>query len=123
MPLIWYIYHVKNCRHAKPIPKDKLVVIVHRDPEPWGFFINTGIRQFVQKQPELLVCQVSIKETNYKCLDHDSYVDCAKLYLFEDTELLDVRDPINQQTKADIKKAVAVSKTIVVRHKKLIMAS
>ena len=123
MPLIWYIYHVKSCRHAKPIPKDKFVVIVHKDPEPWGFFINTGIRQFIQKRPELLVCQVSIKATDYKFLDHDSYVDCAELYLFEDTELRDAIGPVNKQTKIEIKKAVAVSKTIIVRHKKLILAS
>lgn len=123
MPSIWHIYHVKNCRHAKPVPKDKLVVIVHKDPEPWGFFINTGIRQFVQKQPDLLICQVSIKAKDYKCLDHNSYVDCAELCLFENTELLDSREPINEQTKTEIKKAVAVSKTIIVRHKKLILAS
>jgi hypothetical protein len=122
MPGIWYIYHVKNCRHAKPTPKDKLVIIVCSDTKPWGFFINTGIRQFVQKQPELLVCQVSIKATNHKCLDYDSYVDCTELYPFEDTELLDVRDPVNKQTKAEIKKAVTVSKTIVERHQKLILA-
>jgi len=123
MPAIWYIYYVKNCRHAKPTPKDKLVVIVHKDPEPWGFFINTGIRQFVQKQQEQLVCQVSIKAANYKCLNHNSYVDCTRLYLFEDTELLDARDPIDNQTKTEIKNAVAVSKTISVRHRKLILAS
>jgi hypothetical protein len=96
---------------------------VHKDPEPWGFFINTGIRKFVQNQPELLVCQVSIKATDYKCLDHNSYVDCTELYLFEDTELLDARGPVNQQTKTEIKKAVAVSKTIIIRHQKLILAS
>jgi len=123
MPAIWYIYHVKKSRHTKPIPKDKLIVIVHKDPEPWGFFINTGIRQFVRKQPELLVCQVSIKAANYKCLAHDSYVDCTRPYLFEDIELTDVRDPIDKQTKTEIKNAVAVSKTIIVRHKKLILAS
>lgn len=123
MPSIWYIYHVKNCRHAKPAPKDKFVVIVHKDPEPWGFFINTGIRPFVQNQPEMLACQVSIKATDYKYLDHNSYVDCNDLYLFKDTDLTDAKGPVNKKTKADIKKAIAVSKTIVVRHKKLILAS
>ena len=123
MPLIWHIYHVKNCRHAKPKPKNKFVVIVHKDPMPWGFLINTGIRPFVQKQPDLLVCQVSINATDYQFLDHNSYVDCTELYLFDDTELLDAKGPVNQQTKAEIKKAVAVSKTIIKRHQKLILAS
>ena len=122
MPDIWRIYHVKNCRRAKPIPKDKLVVVVYRALNPWGFFVNTGIRRFVQNQPELLICQVSIQATNYKCLDHNSYIDCSELYPFEDAELLDGRDTINKQTKTEIKKAVAASKTIVVRHQKLILA-
>jgi len=70
-----------------------------------------------------LVCQVGIKAANYRCLSHDSYVDCTRLYLFEDSELTDIRDPIDKQTKTEIKDAVAVSKTIILRHKKLILAS
>lgn len=123
MPSIWYIYHIKKCRYAKPKPKDKYVIIACRDTKPWGFFINTGIRQFVQRQPELLACQVSIRAASHKCLGHDSYVDCTDLLPFEDTELIDIRDQVDKQTKAEIKKAVAISKTLVARHQKIILAS
>lgn len=122
-PSTWHIYHISNCHHAKPLPKDKFVVIVYRALNPWGFFINSDIRQFVQNQPDLLICQVSIQAKDYKFLDHDSYIDCTDLFPFEDTELVDGKAQINDQTKADIKKAVAVSKTITVRHQKLIVVS
>ena len=123
MPDIWYIYYIRKCRHAKPKPKDKFVVIVCNASGLWGFFINTDVRPFVQRQPELSACQVTIKAIDYKCLNHNSYVDCTELYPFEEVELHDIKDPINQQTKAEIKKAVSMSKTIVVRHQKLILAS
>jgi hypothetical protein len=122
MPSVWYIYHVKKYRYAKPKPKDKFVVIALRDTKPWGFFINTDIRQFVRNRPELLACQVSIKASSHKCLNHDSYVDCTELFPFEDTELTDIKDKVDKQTQAEIKKAVAISKTLVVRHQKIILA-
>jgi len=121
MPRMWCIYHVKKSRHTKPIPKDKFVIIVCIDTNPWGFFINTGINQFIQKRPELLACQVSIKAASHECLDYDSYVDCTDLLPFEDTELTDIKDKVDQQTQSEIKKAVAKSKTLVVRHKKIIL--
>ena len=117
----WYIYHVEKSRHTKPIPKDKFVIIACIDTKPWGFFINTEINQFKQNQPELLACQVPIKAANHKCLDHDSYVDCTDLLPFEDTELIDIKDKVDQQTQSEIKKAVAKSKTLVVRHRKIIL--
>jgi len=122
MPSVWCIYHVKKYRYAKPKPKDKFVIIALRDTKPWGFFINTDIRQFVQNRPELLACQVSIKASSHKCLSYDSYVDCTELFPFEDTELTDIRDKVDKQTQAEIKKAVAISKTLVVRHQKIILA-
>lgn len=123
MPRIWYIYHIKKCRHTKPKPKDKFVIIACIDTNPWGFFINTEINQFILKRPELLACQVHIKVASYKFLDYDSYVDCTDLLPFEDTELIDIKDQVDQETKVEIKKAVAISKTLIPRHQKIILAN
>ncbi len=88
-----------------------------------GFLINSGIHPFILKRPELTVCQVEIKASNYRFLNHNSYIDCIELYDFEDAELSDRCTPINIVTKAEIKKAVEGSRTIVARHQKLILSN
>lgn len=117
---LWHIYHVKNCRHAKPEPKDKFVVIVCRDVQAMGFFINTEINSYIKNRPELLACQVVIEASDHKCLDWKSYVDCRKLFPFEDAEL-SIRNSVIKQTREAIKSAVNISETLVERHKKLIL--
>lgn len=121
MPEIWHIYHVQNCRHARPIPKNKYVAIVCRDLAPMGFLINSVIHQYIQNRPELRICQAFIEEANHKCLSRNSYVDCIDLYKFKDTELIEDYGHISKQAIARIKKAVDNSKTIEVRYKKLIL--
>ena len=121
MPDTWCIYHVKNCSHTRPVPKDKFVVIVCRDSTCMGFLINTRIHPFILKQPELLKSQVKIKVSDYNFLDYDSHIDCKDLYDFEDEELLDRRVPVNIITKAEIRKAIGDSATIEPRYQKLIL--
>ena len=87
MPDLWCIYFVKNCRHARPSPKSKLVAVVCRDSKAMGFLINSTIHPFIQKRSELLACQADIEAASHACLDYDSYVDCIDLYEFEDAEL------------------------------------
>ena len=122
MPDIWRIYHVANCRHTTPW-KDKLVVIVCRPAKPMGFLINKRINPFIKNNPSLLICQITIRTSDYRCLDRISYINCAQLYPFEETELLEVRDPINSKTKMAIKMAVAASTTVVRCNKKIILDS
>jgi len=121
MPEIWHIYHVQECRHARPCPKNKYVAIVCRDLTPMGFLINSSIHQYIQNRSELLICQAPIEKANHKCLSRDSYVDCIDLYPFGDTELIEDGGPISEQATARIKEAVNNSKTIEVRYKKLIL--
>lgn len=121
MPDIWHIYHVQHCRHVRPKPKNKYVVIVCRDLRPMGFLINTGIHPLIQKRPELLACQALIEKSHHRCLSHDSYVDCIDLYDFEDEELVEGAVPISEQAMLRIKEAVDKSKTIEKRYKKLIL--
>ena len=121
MPAIWSIYHVKSCSHTKPKPKDKFVAVVCKDLKLMGFFINSKVHDYIQKRPSLLASQVGIKASDYSFLDHDSYVNCIRLYPFDDTELVDSRGAINTQTKVEIQKAVTNSKTLEKRYKKLIL--
>jgi hypothetical protein len=88
-----------------------------------GFLINTGIHPFILKRPKLLGCQVKIRASDYKFLDHDSYIDCVELYAFDDAKLLDRRSSINIVTKAEIKKAIKGSETIEIHYQKLILSN
>lgn len=117
----WYIYHVQNCTHAKPLPKNKYVAIVCKDLKFMGFLINTEIRPYVKNRPHLLICQAVIEKSNHHCLSRDSYVDCTTLYPFEDSDLLERHDNISKQAKAEIQKAVTNSKTIEKRYRELIL--
>lgn len=121
MPEIWHLYHVQNCHHVRPRPKNKYVAIVCRDLAPMGFLVNTNIHEYIQNRPELLICQAPIEEANHKCLSRNSYVDCIDLYPFKDTELIEDGGSISEQAIARIKQAVNNSKTLEGRYKKLIL--
>ena len=86
-----------------------------------GFLINSNICPYIQNHPGLLASQAVIEESNHKCLNRDSYVDCVDLYEFEDAQLVNECEPISKQAMARIKEAVNNSKTIEVRYKKLIL--
>jgi hypothetical protein len=123
MPQIWHIYHISNCRHVRPTPKSKFVAIVCHDLKFMGFLINSAIHPYIQQRPYLLVGQAVIDAASHPFLDNDSYADCNELYEFEDVELNNVnhRSVVGLQAKAEIKKAVSLSKTIAPYYKKLIL--
>ena len=120
MPNIWRVYHIENCPQSKP-PKDKFVAIVCKDSKLMGFFVNSNIRPYVQKKPDLFACQAVIEASNHRFLKHDSYVHCSNLIEFEDAQLVNECGPISEQAIAEIKKAVANSKTLEKRYQKLIL--
>lgn len=37
MPTKWEIFYVQSCRHTKPNPKDKFVLIAYTNPSSYGF--------------------------------------------------------------------------------------
>ena len=88
MPQQWEVFLIPNCRHTKPLPKSKFVIIVYTDPKPHGFFINSGIRRFIRKRPEILNCEAPISaENNPSFLQYDGYVDCTSAYEYSLSEL------------------------------------
>jgi hypothetical protein len=122
MPDVWRIYRIKRCRHTHP-PKDKFAVIVCRDMEYMGFLVNSTINQFISRRPYLLRCQVMLSESDYNFLSHDSFLDCGQIYCFKDTELEIGLGLISSKTKAEIKTAVSISKTITKKYKDLILSN
>jgi len=124
VPDTWCIYHVENCSHTIPKPKNKFVAVVCRDSNYRGFLINTDIDPYILEQPILLMCQITIKVSDYKFLDHNSHINCVDLFPFEDNELAlsNFRCNINIMTKAEIQKAVKDSGLIEGRWEKLILS-
>ena len=54
------------------ITDDKLLVA--------SVFINTEIKYYFINNPELVELQYEIKSNNIKFLDHDSFIDCSKVF-------------------------------------------
>jgi len=115
---------VRNCRHTKPRPKSKNVVIVCKEKTIyWGFLVNSEIRPFVQRQRELLACQISIKQSDYPTiLEYDSYIDCTQLYSFSEQDL---ENPgfLKATTKEEIKRVIRESLLLEERYQQLILGS
>lgn len=123
MPSLWQFYFVRNCRHTKPKPKSKHVVIVCRDGEDYyGFLVNSEIRPFIINRPELFYCQVLIKQSDYPTiLEHDSYVDCTKAYPFSATSLAQPGF-LKTATKDKIKKVVRDTTVLEEIYRRLILS-
>ena len=123
MPQTWCIYHINNCRHARPIPKPKFVAIVCYDIRYMGFLINSNIHPYIQQRSYLLVGQAVIDVADHQFLNNNSYADCNEIYEFEDFELNtgNFRGIIGANARAEIKKAVSLSRMIAPRYKKLIL--
>jgi hypothetical protein len=123
MPQIWNIYHINNCRHARPAPKPKFVAIVCFDVQFYGFLINSNIHPYILQRPYLLVGQALIDVASHPFLNADSYADCNEIYEFGDFELnsSNSRGAIGAIAKASIKQSVSLSKTIAPHYKNLIL--
>lgn len=89
------------CRHAKPNPKNKYVVIAYIDPTPHGFFINSIINTFIKKRPYLLACEAKIISSQHNFLRYDSYVDCRDIFPFSVEEFF----PENPQPQTSCKQS------------------
>ncbi len=62
-------------------------------------------------------------ESDYGFLFHDSHLDCGRIYVFEDAELVVGLGLVNDKTKAKIKTAVSTPKTIEKKYKDLILSN
>ncbi len=118
----WEIFFIPNCQQAKPMPKDKFIVVAHTDTSwCYGFFINSRINQFIKDNPRLLPCEVPILATDYSFLTHDSFIDCREVSVFLLKDLNDGRGLLNQQSISEVIQAVTVCPALKQIHKKYIL--
>ncbi len=121
MPQQWEVFLVHNCRHAKPQPKSKFVVIAYTNPELHGFFINSEIRNFIKNRRRLFDCEALIIASLHSFLRHDSYIDCTNIYPFELTELADSRGILHSTAQVNVIIAVGACPMLPRFHKKRIL--
>lgn len=113
----WEIFHVKSCRHAKPDPKDKFVLIAYTDPFPHGFFINSKISNYIANRSYLLSCEAVILSSQHSFLVRDSYVDCREMFPFSNDELTDSRGLSSSDGQTSVLKAAASCPVLEQVHK------
>jgi hypothetical protein len=122
MPRIqqWDVYFVVNSRHAKPLPKDKFVIVACFDPNPCGFFINTKVNDFIQKNAQLMACEVLLTAAAHPFLSYDSWLDCREMLSFQESELIDKRGVLASNAIVDALAAVEACPVLRPRFKRLI---
>jgi len=116
----WQVYFIVNCRHAKPLPKDKYVVVACFDPNPCGFFINSRVNPFIQNQPALAACEAPLSATDHPFLSHNSWLDCRDILSFRADELSDLRGVISPHVIPTVVSIVQACPVLRNRFKKLI---
>jgi len=116
----WEVYFVVNSRHAKPLPKDKFVVVACFDPNPCGFFINTKINDFIQKNVPLMACEVLLSAIAHPFLSCDSWLDCREILSFQESELTDKRGVLAANSIKNVLAAVEECPVLRPRFKRLI---
>ena len=128
MPAIqqWQVYHVPICRHAKPQPKNKFIVIACIDETPYtpyGFFVNTNISRYIRKRARLLPCEVPILSAEHSFLSYDSWIDCQEAYPYLDNELTDYKCMLSSNTVSKVIQAAQDCPVLKRRIKKLILST
>ena len=121
------------CGFTTP-PKDKYLVLLcpRVTPRPLLFFINSRIRPYIQRHPDLLNCQVLLEASHYSFLSHDSFIDCSKVIDRFDcsairSQLVNdigrIKGELDRDTKREIIQVVQLARTISPHHKRLIIES
>ena len=110
---VWHIYKCPTCNASNP-PKDKYVVIVHKQNKSlWGFFINSNVPNFILMNSELSKSQIAIKpEECPQIIKHISHIGCNELKEFYDWELNNHYCSLKDDTKNAVLAAVEISVTI-----------
>lgn len=85
----WDVFWVRNCRHTRPVPKDKYVIIITANPKISGFLISSNPPRNLDPESEVALCYAGISraDTEPSFLRHNSFVGCEELFEFEEDEL------------------------------------
>lgn len=120
-----------HCTFTTP-PKVKFMVVVCCEPL-LILLINSDINQFILQNPSMAVCQVAISQAEHDFLDWDSFVNCIQAHAAFDLEVIKeqiaaeygavLKGRITDESMKQVRIAVNASKTMIKRHKKLILAA
>lgn len=123
MPEQWDVFHIVNCHHARPHPKNKYLLIAYVYPQIHGFFINSKINPFIKKSQHLLPCEAAIFCRHNLFLAHDSFVDCREVFSLERDELTDLRGRLDASGIRAVREAVRKCAVLEREHKARISSS
>jgi len=119
----WEVFFIPLCRHTKPVPKPKLVIIVYTNPSPYGFLINSSINRFVSNRPYLLPCEALIPLAQHSSfLKQDSYLDCRDAFPFDLAELNQPRGFLSPDAQKSVLEAVDNCPVLEGIHKQRILS-
>lgn len=119
------------CDFTRP-PKEKRLLIINTSSRPHFFVINSEINEFKQDRRRLLEQQVLLEAAEYEYLDHDSYVDCSRVwdeFMFDEIKQALISDPgrilghINSRSAGTIMTVVDDSSTLEPRQKELVIST
>jgi len=122
---ILYLY----CQFTDP-PKDKFLLLACRSDPPLLFMINSEIRGFIRRRPDLLSSQVRLKASVYNFLSHDSFMDCSEVInRFGEEAIINqilsdvgrIKGKISRAMKREVVAVVKKARTITPADKELII--
>jgi hypothetical protein len=71
-------------------PKYKRHILINLEPLCW-FYINSELPNFIKFSKELLIQQVKLpKYPSHLFMDHDSYIDCSEVIVYDDLTIEDL---------------------------------
>jgi len=117
----WDVYYIKNFAYALPKPKNKFVVVVHLDPIPHVFLINTDVNKFIKNKPYLMDCEAPVKANEHPFLSHDSVIDCRDIFPLTQEELTDKRGKLSVTAQNVVLNAVKICPVLGRREKRKIL--
>lgn len=117
----WEVFHLIACRHAKPQPKNKFLLVAYTSPSPHGFFINSSINRFIRNRPHLLPCEAEIFAHEHHFLNHDSFVDCRDIFDLRLQELTSSRGHLSPRGTHAVIAAVRACPVLERFHKQRIL--
>lgn len=116
-------------------PHPKFIVVAHIDYDEnftMLFLVNSHIHPLIEKQPNLKVCQVTLRQAAYPFFDYDSYLNCTKLFeVLSAHELINLlmqeedghKAHLNNDDILEVIQAVSCAPTLSEEQKDLIIAS
>lgn len=60
-------------------PRPKYLVVLHVDEQCCTLVVNSQVNPFIERHPELSVCQVRIDAARHTFLRHDSHIACHQV--------------------------------------------